>query len=153
MLISRTEIFQYANKKYGTKPDYPWMKLPGYAVLRHSDNTKWYGLIANVSRKKLQLDGDEIVAILNVKCDPILIGSLRMQDGILPAYHMNRLNWISILLDGSVDIDMIYSLLDMSFELTLKSKKLGRSQAGANTEWIVPANIGECLNQIEISQY
>ncbi|MCB2360931.1 MmcQ/YjbR family DNA-binding protein [Clostridium estertheticum] len=140
MLISRTEIFQYANKKYGTKPDYPRMKLPGYAVLRHSDNTKWYGLISNVSRKKLQLDGDEIVDILNVKCDPILIGSLRIQDGFLPAYHMNRLNWISILLDGSVDIDTIYFLLDMSFELTLNSKKLGRSQAGANTEWIVPAN-------------
>lgn len=140
MLISRTEIFQYANKKYGTKPDYPWMKLPGYAVLRHSENTKLYGLIANVSRKKLQLDGDEIVDILNVKCDPILIGSLRMQDGILPAYHMNRFNWISILLDGSVDINMIYSLLDMSFELTLNNKKHGRSQSGANTEWIVPAN-------------
>ncbi|WAG58171.1 MmcQ/YjbR family DNA-binding protein (plasmid) [Clostridium estertheticum] len=97
-------------------------------------------MISNVSRKKLQLDGDEIVDILNVKCDPILIGSLCTQDGFLPAYHMNRLNWISILLDGSVDIDTIYFLLDMSFELTLNSKKLGRSQAGANTEWLVPAN-------------
>ena len=34
----------------------------------------------------------------NVKSDPLLIGSLRGQDGYFPAYHMNKEKWLSIQL-------------------------------------------------------
>ena len=79
------------------------------------------------------------VDILNVKCDPVLSGSLRIQPGILPAYHMNKENWISILLDGTVDVKQIFTLLDMSFELTAK-KSGSKASAVHNTNWIIPAN-------------
>lgn len=52
-----------------------------------------------VGRDKLGLPGDGEVDILNVKSDPMLIGSYRTQKGFFPAYHMNKENWISILLD------------------------------------------------------
>ena len=44
---------------------------------------------------KIGLTGEGEVDILNVKCDPILSGSLRMQPGFFPAYHMNKEKWIS----------------------------------------------------------
>lgn len=58
--------------------------------------------------------------MLNVKADPILIGSLLPLPGYFPAYHMNKENWISILLEES-DLDKnIRNLLQMSYELTGK---------------------------------
>lgn len=120
--MDRKTVFDYANKKYKSSPEYLWARDPESAVLRHRDNNKWYALIMNVSKDKLGLDSTEKTDIINIKCEPEMIGSLRMREGIFPAYHMNKENWISVLLDGSMDDDMLYSLLDMSFNLT-KDKK------------------------------
>ncbi len=139
-VISRGEIFRYVKKMYGTEPEYPWMKYPCYAVLRHADNSKWYGLVMRAERHKLRLDGDGWEEIMNVKCDPAMIGSLRMKEGILPAYHMNRAYWVSVLLDGSVERELAFSLLDMSFGLTSDRQGRGNSRYGRNTEWLIPAN-------------
>lgn len=65
----RDEILKYVNKKYGTAPEFLWARYPNYAVLRRADNKKWYGIILDVPRKRLGLDGDDIIDILNVKCD------------------------------------------------------------------------------------
>ncbi|WP_440895585.1 MmcQ/YjbR family DNA-binding protein [Amphibacillus sp. Q70] len=116
--MSREIILNYAKEKYSTKPDYPWRKFPNYAVLRHDNNNKWYGLLMDVDKSKLQIDGNGKVEILNVKCDPGLADSLREEEGILPAYHMNKEHWLSIVLDGSVSNKEIFSLLDLSYDLT-----------------------------------
>ena len=52
----------------------------------------------------------------NVKSDPLLIGSLRGQDGYFPAYHMNKEKWLSIQLgnpelDDAILIVILYVLL------------------------------------------
>ena len=69
----------------------------------------------------LGMDRDGNVEILNVKCDPLLIGSLRGQTGFRPAYHMNKDKWITALLDGSAGREDIEMLLSISYELTLGS--------------------------------
>lgn len=120
--MSRTEILEYVNKTYKVQPDYPWMKFPDHAVLRHVDTAKWFALIINIPKNKLGLEGKESVDIINVKCDPILIGGLRMKEGYLPAYHMNKESWITILLDGSVPLDEVCGLIDLSYKLTRKHK-------------------------------
>lgn len=61
-------------------------------MLRHNDNNKWYGVVLEVFADKLGLPEAGIVDVLNVKSDPLLIGSLRGQDGYFPAYHMNKEN-------------------------------------------------------------
>ena len=50
------------------------------------------GMVLEVSADKLGLPEAGIIDVLNVKSDPLLIGSLRGQDGYFPAYHMNKEN-------------------------------------------------------------
>lgn len=119
--MTRLQIFDYVKTKYGTTPDYPW--LDNNAVLRHSDNNKWYGLVMEVGRGKLGLPGDSMVDVVTVKCDPMLSGSLRLQEGFHPAYHMNKDKWLTIRLDGSAPDEVIRSLIDLSYEMTAAKKK------------------------------
>ena len=122
--INRDVILNYAFSTYGTEPEYPWESSPDNAVLRNTMSGKWYAIIMCVKRQILGLDGDGFVDVMNVKCDPILVGSLRMKNGFLPAYHMNKDKWISILLDGSVSMEEIFPLIDESYNLvTPKAKK------------------------------
>ena len=86
--MTRQELFTWIRQQYGTEPEYPWHDWN--AVLRHNDNNKWYGVVLEVSADKLGLPEAGIVDVLNVKSDPLLIGSLRGQDGYFPAYHMNK---------------------------------------------------------------
>lgn len=135
----RNVVLKFALEQYGTEPEYPWMRLPDYAVIRHTDNKKWYAIVMDVPRNKLGLNGNDLIDILNIKCDPIMNGSLQMQEGFLPAYHMHKGNWITVLLDGSVDKEMIFSLLDMSFAMT-GSRNARKKKLGGNRDWIVPLN-------------
>ena len=88
----RSDVLRYAAKEYVSQPEHLWLSLPDYAVLRHGNNRKWYALFMDVPRKKLGPPGEGIADVLEVKCDPILAGSLRMTPGIPPAYHMHREN-------------------------------------------------------------
>src|SRR5574344_1134945 len=117
--MKREEIFKYVKEEYDTTPEFTWDKYPLYAVLKHSNN-KWYGIVMNVAKEKLGLDGKEEVDVLDVKCPPELIGSLRESKNIFPAYHMNKEYWITILLDENVDKEKVKQLIDLSYELTTK---------------------------------
>lgn len=116
--MERKELFEWAENVYGTTPNYPWNDWN--CVLRHKDNNKWYALVIELNEKKLGLTGERIVDVLNIKCDPLLIGSLRMKPGFFPAYHMNKDKWISIIMDGTVPSEEIKSLVELSYQLTQK---------------------------------
>ena len=122
-LFHRNDIIQYAAETYGAVPEYLWASTPDAAVFRHTDNRKWYALIMSVQKDRLGLSGTEPIDILNIKCDPILGSSLRTKRGFLPGYHMNHEKWLTILLDGTVEPEKIYPLLEMSFELTKSAGK------------------------------
>lgn len=132
--MNRQQVFEYAKMKYGTEPDYPWSD--DNAVLRHADNNKWYGLVMAVGRDKLELSGDGTVDALNVKCDPTLAGSLRMQDGFHPAYHMNKDKWLTVRLDGSAPDDEVKSLIDLSYELTAMKERKKQADEEENLGFI-----------------
>ena len=73
-----------------------------------------------VPRKILKLSGDGNLDIINVKCSTDDMGFLRDIPGILPAYHMSKANWVSIILDGTVPQKNIKLLIKTSFDLTKK---------------------------------
>ena len=116
--MNREELEAYIQNHYATLPDYPGADTPRAAVFRQVANRKWFALLMEVPRDKLGLAGTEKLDIVNFKCDPILIASLRGEPGIFPAYHMNKSSWITAALDGSVPAETIKLLLDVSYELT-----------------------------------
>lgn len=118
----RANILDYVNLQYGTVPEYPWFDLPEHAVLRHS-NGKWYGIIMNITRVKLGLNSNEKIDILVCKCDPMMRELLLSEKGFYPAYHMNKVHWITILLDGSVKTDLAYHVLDLSHQIISNRNK------------------------------
>lgn len=117
-MISREDIFAYVNEKYDVEPDYPWARTPNYAILRHGGSRKWFGAIVDITEDKLGLPGHALIDALCVKCDPLLVGQLRKEVGIFPAYHMNKEHWISIRMDSPISKDEVEWLIDLSFELT-----------------------------------
>lgn len=102
-------------------------------MFRHANNRKWFALMMEVPRDKLGLAGTEKLDIVNFKCDPILISSLRGETGIFPVYHMNKASWITAALDGSVSAETIELLLDVSYELT-KPKPCRKAAKGKENE-------------------
>ena len=121
--MNRTQLLKAVAKKYGVQPEYLWTRWPNYAVLRHSDNRKWFAILMDVPTSRLGLndaDADEHgrVDILNVKVDPDDAIVLQLADSIMPAYHMNKKNWISIVIKGDVPDELILELLETSHRLT-----------------------------------
>ena len=116
--LNKQDLQKYILDVYGVIPDFPWENDLTSAVYRHTNNRKWFALVMYIPKSKLGLREDGMIDVVNLKCDPVLIGSLRMEKGIFPAYHMSKDKWISVALDGSVDDEQIKMLIDMSFELT-----------------------------------
>ena len=119
--LKREEIYEYVKKQYGTVPEYLWKESPESAVLRHP-NGKWYAVLMQVEKSKLGLEGDTKVDIIDVKCDPDMVGLLTETYGFLPGYHMNKKYWITMLLDGTVSEAKILDFLDMSYDLIDQKK-------------------------------
>ena len=117
-------------KQYGIMADFPWADEPDFAVLRHAENKKWFALVMAVPKEKLGLPGRENLPVVNLKCDPLLIGTLLRDEGIFPAYHMNKTHWITVALDGSAADETIKMLVDLSFSLTAPRKKSGKQKPG-----------------------
>ena len=121
--MNRLELKQYIAETYGIEPDCPWSKNPNFEVYRHSNNKKWFALIMDIPRNRIGLHGTDIIDVVNLKCDPLLLGSVRTESGIFPAYHMNKENWVTAALDGTASDEVIKMLLDVSYELTVAKIK------------------------------
>lgn len=127
--MNREALEKFISATYHADAEFPWVKYPNYIVFRHRNNQKWFALVLEVPKEKLGLSEQGMLDILNVKCDPIMIGSLRTEPGIYSAYHMNKESWVSVALDGSVNDEKIKMLLDISFELTAPKIKRRKTQS------------------------
>lgn len=121
--MNRSELKNDILETYSVEPDCPWTEYPDHEVFRHHNNRKWFALIMRVSKSKLGLDEDGVLDVVNLKCDPLLIGSLRAEPRFFPAYHMNKDSWITVALDGSVSDEKIKMLLELSFDATAANIK------------------------------
>ena len=120
--MTKQEFLEYCLGAYGTVPDYPFDGDFETAVLRHSDNRKWYALVMEIPRSKLGQDSGEVIGVVNLKLPIEMFGSFGESDGVYPAYHMNKLHWISVLLPDAPD-DVVHFLLNASFEATRDKRK------------------------------
>ena len=120
--MKKQSFLEYCIDTYNTLPDYPFDEDFVTAVLRHMDNRKWYAIVMRVSRRKFGLDSDEVIDVVNLKLPTEMFGSFGATDGVYPAYHMNKLHWVSVLLPDAPD-DVVQFLVKVSFEATKTKKK------------------------------
>lgn len=102
---------------YGDSPEYLWENFPDYAVWRRKDTRTWYALMGKVERRKLGLEGKELVDILDVRMETgeldVLVDGKRYFRG----WHMNKKHWCTVLLDGSMAFEELCALVEESFRL------------------------------------
>ena len=121
--MTKQEFLEYCLNTYNTLPDYPFDEDFETAVFRHNDNRKWFALSMQVSRRKFGFDSDEVIDVVNLKLPTEMFGSFGAADGVYPAYHMNKLHWISVILQDAPE-DVTRFLVNVSFEATkTKTKK------------------------------
>lgn len=118
---------QYLLSKPETSLYYPF----GDDVKVFSVKNKMFATIAHGANAKSAKVGDDVKAHfwMNIKCDPEEAEMLRdIFSSIIPAYHMNKRLWNTIILDGSIPQGEIERMIDNSFNLVV-SKMTKKDQA------------------------
>lgn len=109
--MKKEEIIKYCLELPNTYEDYPFPDDRVSVTMKHLGNKKWFALIMNVKDK----------LYLNVKTDPNYSDILRnTYEYIIPAYHMNKEHWNTIIIDNKVDKSIVKELINQSYELTKK---------------------------------
>ncbi len=113
--LQAQNIKKYIAKKYKDEPEFLWKNFPTYAIFRNKKNKKWYALIGDVQLNKVQTDSKSTkkVEIINLK---ISKNEISEQKGVYEAYHMNKKNWITIVLDGTLADEQIQAWVDKSYK-------------------------------------
>ncbi len=123
------EVFQFRQTKdliahvretYGDELEFLWKKLSDSAVWRRKDTGKWYAVLLTLSRRKLGMDSDEIVEIIDFRMPPEELADLVDNERYFPGYHMNKKHWCTIVLDGSVELGEICRRVEQSYILAVK---------------------------------
>ena len=130
-------ICEAIESAYGCEAEHLWLKYPNCAVFRHHMSGKWFALLMDLRPSQLSAgetapardasrasaagrpDGlpsaEPVVWVLTVKCDPLMRQALLKEPGFFPAYHMNKSQWITVLLDGTVPDERILPLVELSY--------------------------------------
>lgn len=126
--MDRQDFEKLVNESYSVSPEYPFDNS-STPVFRHTDNRKWFAVMINIPKSKLIPDTRGNVDIVNLKCDPFLSSTLIGENGIFPAYHMNKTHWITVILDESTDSGTVKWLLGISYDLTKKKPRRNKNEA------------------------
>ena len=110
-------IMEYIEEKYQDKPEYLWEKFPNNAIYRRKETKKWYAAILTVKKNKFGFDSEEEIEVIDLHANPKDVLLLTKEPNIYPGYHMNKKHWITVLLDGSLDYETTFNLIDKSYDL------------------------------------
>ena len=111
-MLTKKELIEFCLTFPGAYEDYPFDEDSGaagaWAVMRHRANKKAFAFI---------YERGGIVSI-NLKCDPMYADLLRgTYSAVTPAYHMNKVHWNTVKMDGSVPEEEIYAWIGQSYDL------------------------------------
>lgn len=110
-------VIDFITKNYGDALEFLWEKFPDVAIMRRKDNSKWYAVFFVLPKKKLKIDSEEKIDVIDLRVSPENLARLIDNKNFFEAYHMNKKHWISICLDGNVSNDIILTLLQESYDL------------------------------------
>lgn len=114
------EIIKYVKEKYNDSLEFLWETSPNNAIWRNKKNNKWYAAILTVSKRKLNIDSDELIEIIDLLYEKGKTEEIIDYKRIFPGYHMNKKSWITIKLDNSMKTEEICKLIDNSYAISLK---------------------------------
>ena len=118
--FENTDICQkyvdYIKTKFGAEQEYPW---EDEASVFRCPNGKWFGLLMRIGFKKLGIESDEPVWVVNLKADAEKIPELVNHKTIFPAWHMNKKYWITVILTTITDFELLCKLTEQSFDLVM----------------------------------
>lgn len=121
--MEREEIFREIEKFGGAVYDHPFEEDAETAVLRHAHTRRWFGVWIRVPKRYFG-EGEGGEFCLNVKCPPDLSAALRQNyAAVLPAWHMNKLHWVTLRLHGDLPDGEIAQLLRLSYDMTLPRRQ------------------------------
>ena len=119
--MTKNDILKFIEELPSTYADTPWEGDFYSTVLKHGGG-KWFGVILKASPNYLKSYGLPVEnnEVLNLKCPPDLREFLCEQHKgkILPAYHMNKIHWISVVLSSDVPEEDIKQLIRLSYDMT-----------------------------------
>mgnify|MGYP002624552278 CR=1 FL=1 len=113
-------VICHVRETYGDALEFLWEKFPDNAVFRRSDTQKWYAALLTVSRKKLGLESDEKIEIIDLRIQSDKMDELLQNPNYFPGWHMNKKHWFSVILDGSVSDEELFKRIDESYNLARK---------------------------------
>ena len=157
---SAKKIISYVKDNYQDELEFLWDDYDG-AVFIKKKKKKWYGVIMKVREKsfvtstlkRMKIDGaisnypllnkkefsdDDYIELIDLHINKEKSKELIDYQNIFPGFHMNKENWITIILDKNAKLKVIYKLIDDSYQMTVKS--------GA---FIIPSNI----NMFDVISY
>lgn len=113
------EIIKYVKEKYNDDLEFLWEKFDNNAIWRNKKNNKWYAALLIIQENKIGIESDKIIEIIDLRCQKDQINDFIDNIKVFPGYHMNKKSWITIKLDGSVEIEEIFKLIDNSYNISL----------------------------------
>ncbi len=108
-------ITKLIEDEYNIKPNFIMKKFPNHGIFKN-DKNKWFAIIMNINRNKLD-NLFEDIEIINVKIKENNLNDLLKIKGVYKAYHMNKNSWISIILNDSLSDDFIFKLVKESYNI------------------------------------
>lgn len=112
--MTREELTEFILTLPDAVTDQPFNEDFNSTVARHGSTRTWFALMMNVGGREM----------VNLKCDPQESEFLRkVFEGVIPAYHMNKVHWNSVYLDSDVPAEEIRRMVRNSFELTQKKSR------------------------------
>lgn len=121
-ILTKQNAIAYIRNNYGVAEDYPWDDSDAF-VFRHRVSRKWFCLFMDISASYLGIDDNRVITVVNLKAPRSMRDDLLREEGIYPAYHMNKQHWISLDLRKANE-KMLEVLIDMSFKATAMKKDL-----------------------------
>lgn len=118
--MTKDEFRTYVEDFYGIKYDCPFEDELDAWVFRHPNNKKWFALVMTIKKRKLGIDSDEYIDVVNLKCAPEIMDDLWREVGVFPAYHMSKKHWLTLALDGSCANETVKWVTKISYDLTRK---------------------------------
>jgi len=126
--MTREQLEAYIQENYNSDPEHPWAPESDHTVFRHTNNRKWFAVVMEISKSKLGIKEDGMICIVNLKCDPMMLGSFLCEEGIFPAWHMSKNHWLSAAAEN--DDERLKFLINESFNLTARKRPTRHRENG-----------------------